>query len=150
MRCAQQSLYPSLVIGYNLCYSTLLGRLKDGLHPEIESSLGVTHFAPSAEGLVRSRDGIVIAPNGTLFCPKSYRTGVLPVILNEILSTRIMVKQAMKLAKKAGRERLVKILNARQLALKMIANVTYGYTAAGFSGRMPCAQLADAIVQVRC
>lgn len=39
------------------------------------------------------------------------------------------------------------ILNARQLALKLIANVTYGYTAAGFSGRMPCAELADSIVQ---
>jgi len=33
--------------------------------------------------------------------------------------------------------------------LKLIANVTYGYAAAGFSGRMPCAELADAIVQVR-
>ncbi|URD83627.1 DNA polymerase [Musa troglodytarum] len=40
-----------------------------------------------------------------------------------------------------------KIYNARQLALKLIANVTYGYTAAGFSGRMPCAELADSIVQ---
>ena len=39
------------------------------------------------------------------------------------------------------------VLNARQLALKLIANVTYGYTAAGFSGRMPCAELADSIVQ---
>ncbi|CAD7703703.1 unnamed protein product [Ostreobium quekettii] len=29
----------------------------------------------------------------------------------------------------------------------MIANVTYGYTSAGFSGRMPFAELADAIVQ---
>ena len=29
----------------------------------------------------------------------------------------------------------------------MIANVSYGYTAAGFSGRMPMAELADAIVQ---
>lgn len=38
-------------------------------------------------------------------------------------------------------------MNARQLALKLIANVTYGYTAAGFSGRMPCAELADSIVQ---
>ncbi|KAL6964780.1 DNA polymerase zeta [Sarracenia purpurea var. burkii] len=35
----------------------------------------------------------------------------------------------------------------RQLALKLIANVTYGYTAAGYSGRMPCAELADSIVQ---
>lgn len=25
--------------------------------------------------------------------------------------------------------------------------MTYGYTAAGFSGRMPCAELADSIVQ---
>lgn len=41
----------------------------------------------------------------------------------------------------------LQIYNARQLALKLIANVTYGYTAAGFSGRMPCAELADSIVQ---
>jgi hypothetical protein len=39
-------------------------------------------------------------------------------------------------------------LNARQFGLKLLANVTYGYTAASFSGRMPCAELADAIVQV--
>lgn len=42
---------------------------------------------------------------------------------------------------------LLKCLNARQFGLKLIANVTYGYTAAGFSGRMPMAELADAIVQ---
>lgn len=42
---------------------------------------------------------------------------------------------------------LLRCLNARQFGLKLIANVTYGYTAAGFSGRMPMAELADAIVQ---
>ncbi|KAG2785806.1 DNA polymerase zeta catalytic subunit [Phytophthora cactorum] len=146
-----QSLYPSLVIGYNLCYSSLLGRLKDGLNPELETSLGVVDFTPSTSGLLRCRGDVIIAPNGTLFCPKSYRHGVLPLILDEILSTRIMVKKSMKSAKGASQERLEKVLNARQLALKMISNVTYGYTAAGFSGRMPCAQLADAIVQTgRC
>ena len=43
-------------------------------------------------------------------------------------------------------------LNARQFALKMIANVTYGYTAAGFSGRMPCAEVAHPIFRhkLRC
>ncbi|ETL80985.1 hypothetical protein L917_18572 [Phytophthora nicotianae] len=146
-----QSLYPSLVIGYNLCYSSILGRLKDGLNPELETSLGVVDYTPSAAGLLRCRDDIIIAPNGTLFCPKSYRHGVLPLILDEILSTRVMVKKVMKSAKESSQERLEKVLNARQLALKMISNVTYGYTAAGFSGRMPCAQLADAIVQTgRC
>jgi hypothetical protein len=44
---------------------------------------------------------------------------------------------------------LQRCLNARQFALKLIANVSYGYTSASFSGRMPCAELADAIVQVR-
>jgi len=39
-------------------------------------------------------------------------------------------------------------LNNRQYGLKMIANVTYGYTSATFSGRMPCVDLADSIVQV--
>ena len=44
---------------------------------------------------------------------------------------------------------LQRVLNARQFGLKLIANVTYGYAAAGFSGRMPMAELADAIVQVQ-
>lgn len=43
---------------------------------------------------------------------------------------------------------LTRVMDARQYALKMIANVSYGYTSAGFSGRMPCAEIADSIVQV--
>ena len=41
-----------------------------------------------------------------------------------------------------------RVMNARQFGLKLIANVTYGYTSAGFSGRMPMAEIADSIVQV--
>ena len=43
---------------------------------------------------------------------------------------------------------LHRTLNARQFGLKLIANVTYGYTSASFSGRMPNVHLAEAIVQV--
>lgn len=32
-------------------------------------------------------------------------------------------------------------MDARQLGLKLIANVTYGYTSANFSGRMPCVEV---------
>lgn len=47
----------------------------------------------------------------------------------------------------AHRSALHRTLNDRQLGLKLVANVTYGYTSASFSGRMPNAHLADAIVQ---
>lgn len=40
-----------------------------------------------------------------------------------------------------------KVLDARQLGLKYISNVTYGYTSANFSGRMPSVEIADSIVQ---
>jgi DNA polymerase family B len=50
-------------------------------------------------------------------------------------------------AKQRGERVLERTLDARQFALKMISNVTYGYTAAGFSGHMPMAELADAIVE---
>lgn len=66
-------------------------------------------------------------------------------MLDEILQTRIMVKQAMKATKEG--EALQRLMNARQMGLKLIANVTYGYTSATFSGRMPCVDIADSIVQ---
>lgn len=36
------------------------------------------------------------------------------------------------------------MLDSRQLGLKLIANVTYGYTSANFSGRMPCIEVRPA------
>ncbi len=69
-------------------------------------------------------------------------------MLEEILNTRIMVKNAIKANnnKKFPNKALHRKLDARQLGLKLIANVTYGYTGANFSGRMPCVEIADAIV----
>lgn len=42
---------------------------------------------------------------------------------------------------------LYKVLNAQQLGLKLIANVTYGYTSANFSGRMPCIEV---LIEIKC
>ena len=36
---------------------------------------------------------------------------------------------------------LGRMLDARQLGLKLIANVTFGYTSAHYSGRMPCVEV---------
>ncbi|KAG2647414.1 hypothetical protein PVAP13_2KG571100 [Panicum virgatum] len=137
-----QSLYPSMIIAYNLCYSTCLGKV----FPSKSNVLGVSSYSADPHTLLDLRNQLLLTPNGVLYVQPEIRKGVLPRLLEEILSTRIMVKQAMK---KLGPSQKVlhRIFNARQLALKLIANVTYGYTAAGFSGRMPCAELADSIVQ---
>ncbi|KAM3371790.1 hypothetical protein ACQJBY_018940 [Aegilops geniculata] len=137
-----QSLYPSMIIAYNLCYSTCLGKV----FPSKSSVLGVSSYSADPHTIADLKNQLILTPNGVLYVQPEVRKGVVPRLLEEILSTRIMVKQAMK--KLAPSQKVLqKILNARQLALKLIANVTYGYTAAGFSGRMPCAELADSIVQ---
>lgn len=66
-------------------------------------------------------------------------------MLREILDTRLMVKQSMKLHK--NNKVLQRVLHSRQLGLKLMANVTYGYTAANFSGRMPCSEVCHAIIR---
>ena len=81
------------------------------------------------------------SPNGIAFVRKHIRKGILPIMLEEILSTRVMIKNTMKLIEK--KSTLYKLLDARQLCLKLIANVTFGYTSASFSGRMPCVEVKD-------
>jgi len=88
---------------------------------------------------------ISVAPNGLVFVKPTIRRAILSKMLNEILDTRVMVKNSMGI--QGMGHSFVKLQNSRQLALKYIANVTYGYTSASFSGRMPCAEIADSIVQ---
>lgn len=45
-----------------------------------------------------------------------------------------------------GDSALRRVFESRQLGLKLIANVTYGYTSANFSGRMPSVEVADSVV----
>ncbi|KAJ9618304.1 DNA polymerase zeta [Taxawa tesnikishii (nom. ined.)] len=137
-----QSLYPSVMIAYNYCYSTCLGRIVSWRG---QNKLGFTDFKrdPGLLGLVK--DKLNIAPNGMMYVKPEMRKSLLAKMLGEILETRVMVKSGMKVDK--DDRTLQQLLNNRQLALKLIANVTYGYTSASFSGRMPCSEIADSIVQ---
>ena len=87
---------------------------------------------------------VTVSPCGAAFVKSSVRSGILPRMLNEILNTRLMVKKSMKMHK--TNSILQRVLHSRQLGLKLIANVTYGYTAANFSGRMPCVEIGDSVV----
>jgi DNA polymerase zeta len=137
-----QSLYPSVMIAYNYCYSTFLGRVVDWRGT---NKMGFTEFKRQQRLLELLQDHINIAPNGIMYTKPEIRKSLLAKMLSEILETRVMVKSGMKLDK--DDKTLQRLLNNRQLALKLIANVTYGYTSASFSGRMPCSEIADSIVQ---
>ncbi|GAA5866905.1 hypothetical protein JCM3774_004599 [Rhodotorula dairenensis] len=137
-----QSLYPSVMIAYNYCYSTCLGRVNTF---KGSNKFGVSEINLPEGNLHLLRDHITISPNGMMFVKPEVRNSLLAKMLSELLDTRVMVKSSMKAVQKD--RALTKLLNARQLALKFLANVTYGYTSATFSGRMPAVEIADAIVQ---
>tara|TARA_R110002003_G_scaffold645_9_gene21021 strand:- start:26504 stop:31201 length:4698 start_codon:yes stop_codon:yes gene_type:complete len=137
-----QSLYPSVMIAYNYCYSTCLGRIVSWRG---RNKMGFMDFKREPQLLELVKDHINIAPNGMMYVKPKMRKSLLAKMLGEILETRVMVKSGMKQDK--DDKTLQQLLNNRQLALKLLANVTYGYTSASFSGRMPCSEIADSIVQ---
>jgi DNA polymerase zeta len=137
-----QSLYPSVMIAYNYCYSTCLGRVVSWRG---QNKMGFMDFKREPQLLELVKDHINIAPNGMMYVKPEMRKSLLAKMLGEILETRVMVKSGMKQDK--DDRTLQQLLNNRQLALKLLANVTYGYTSASFSGRMPCSEIADSIVQ---
>nr|KAJ3418660.1 DNA polymerase zeta [Polyrhizophydium stewartii] len=137
-----QSLYPSVMIAYNFCFSTILGRVE---HLGRPSQFGAKdQFHVPVDLLDRLKDHVHVTPNGIVFAKEHIRKSALARMVSEILDTRIMVKKSMKLYQHD--KALLRILDAKQQSLKLLANVTYGYTAASFSGRMPCEEVADAIV----
>ncbi|XP_064212236.1 DNA polymerase zeta catalytic subunit isoform X2 [Tribolium castaneum] len=140
-----QSLYPSMIIAYNYCFSTCLGKVAN-LGKNAPFEFGATQLKVSKKQVEKllNDDCVNFSPCGVAFVKKQVRDGILPRMLREILDTRLMVKNAMKRNK--DDQLLQKVLHSRQLGLKLIANVTYGYTSANFSGRMPAVEVGDSVV----
>ena len=79
------------------------------------------------EGKERHKDRAYCLPTGSIFVSEGVLKGVLPSVLDELLATRAMLKKASK----AYRQNIsnppaavLRQLEARQLALKYVANVT--------------------------
>jgi DNA polymerase zeta len=108
-----QSLYPSVMIAYNYCYSTCLGRI---VAFKGQNKFGVTELNQPPGFLHTMRNQIngealehpqvtplthltAVAPNGIMYVKPTVRKGLLARMLVELLETRVMVKHAMKRTK---------------------------------------------------
>lgn len=114
------SLYPSIMQAYNLCYSTLV--------------------APADVSKIPASD-VHKSPSGDVFVTSKTKKGILPMILEELLTARKQAKRDMNAAKDPM-ERAVQ--NGRQLALKVSANSVYGFTGANV-GQLPCIPIASSV-----
>jgi DNA polymerase delta subunit 1 len=111
------SLYPSIMISHNLCYSTLI-KAGDRLDVEFE-----------------------LSPNQVRFVKSEVFPGVLPEILKELLRARKETRAQM--ARES--DPLTKsVLNCRQLAIKVSANSVYGFTGATL-GKLPCLDISETV-----
>ncbi|XP_076115768.1 DNA polymerase delta catalytic subunit-like [Mytilus galloprovincialis] len=116
------SLYPSIMMAHNLCYTTLLTQntiQKEGLTP----------------------DQFIKTPSGNLFIKSTMRKGLLPEILEHLLGAR---KQAKSDLKKETDPFKKQVLDGRQLALKISANSVYGFTGAQV-GKLPCLEISQSV-----
>jgi DNA polymerase delta subunit 1 len=113
------SLYPSIMQAYNLCYSTLVNG------PDV-AKLDPSQYNKNENGC---------------FVHSSVKKGILPTILEELLTAR---KRAKKDMKNAATEFERAVQNGRQLALKVSANSVYGFTGATV-GQLPCVSIASAV-----
>jgi len=118
------SLYPSIMIAHNLCYTTMINAADvDKLQPDEYTKC-----------------------NQTCFIKKDKFKGLLPEILTNLLTERKKVKGLMKALKKEGKGNTMQyaVYNGRQLALKISANSVYGFTGATV-GALPCLAISSAV-----
>lgn len=111
-----KSLYPTIMMAHNLCYTTVITRDRP--------------------------DGITIKPpSGGEFVPPEVYRGIVPSILEDLLNKRGETKKRMKRTSDKDEYR---VLDATQLAIKILLNSFYGYS--GYArARLYSLTLANAV-----
>ncbi|KAJ4960448.1 hypothetical protein NE237_020358 [Protea cynaroides] len=116
------SLYPSIMMAYNLCYCSLV-------KPEDVRKLNLPPECVNK------------TPSGEMFVKTNLQKGILPEILEELLTARRRAKADLKEAKDPFEKA---VLDGRQLALKVSANSVYGFTGASV-GQLPCLEISSSV-----
>eukprot|EP01126_Amoeba_proteus_P066050 TRINITY_DN9493_c0_g3_i7.p1 TRINITY_DN9493_c0_g3~~TRINITY_DN9493_c0_g3_i7.p1 ORF type:complete len:566 (-),score=104.93 TRINITY_DN9493_c0_g3_i7:1403-3100(-) len=114
------SLYPSIMQAHNLCYTTLLT-------PTLAATLDPEDYETT--------------PAGYKFLSAQKKKGILPLILDTLLSARSKAKKLMAEEKDYSKKM---VYNGRQLALKVSANSVYGFTGQS-NGALPCLEISASV-----
>ncbi|KAJ7880316.1 DNA polymerase family B-domain-containing protein [Mycena olivaceomarginata] len=109
------SLYPSIMMAHNLCYTTLLDK-------------------PTVKDV-----DYTVTPNNDMFATTKKRKGLLPMVLEDLISARKRAKADLKKETDPFKRA---VLDGRQLALKISANSVYGFTGATI-GKLPCLEISS-------
>lgn len=118
------SLYPSIIMAHNICYTTLL--------------------SPAAQNQYKlPSEDITKTPVNSTFVKSNLRKGILPEILENLLSARKAAKAELKKETDPLKQ---KVLDGRQYALKVSANSVYGFTGAQ-QGKLPCLEISGVSIQ---
>ena len=123
--CDYESLYPSIMISYNTCFSTLV-------HDPRQLELIERHNIPVHH--------VEISPEERYVFVRHIK-GILPEILKTLLKARKQAKADMESARGTH---LFEIYNGRQNALKISCNSVYGFTGAGH-GMFSCKPIATTV-----
>lgn len=104
--CDYKSLYPTLMIKYNLCFSTLIN--------SITMDKGNYEILESEDGVEYGR-----------FVRSSIKKGIIPILLEDLMVERSKLKGEMKKYEKGTAEYIM--YDAGQNAAKILLNSFYGY-----------------------
>jgi len=96
-----KSLYPTIMMARNLCYTTVI----------------IDKTTP--------KESMIISPSDGHFIKPEIFKGIIPSILEGLLDKRVATKKMMKNARDENEKR---VLDATQLALKILLNSFYGYS----------------------
>ena len=121
-----KSLYPTIMMAHNLCYTTLIRDMS------------------SLKSLGLSEADVEVTPTGGIFVKNTIVKGIVPSILEDLLNRRMQTK---KLMKQTADEHEILALDATQMALKILLNSYYGYT--GYSrARLYSMEMASSVTSI--
>lgn len=123
------SLYPSIIVAYNICFSTLL---------DIKSREQIIVTRGDMAGIFFEQ-----LPSTDCFATPHQRLGVLPQIVQNLVESRREDKRQMN--KCEPNSSAYVLFNNLQLAKKLLANSVYGFTGALKTSPIPSVKIARAI-----